>query len=185
VEGAFGCCFPIRPMLMLPGMPIDVQMVREVGSDVDHDRLIRAVTMEAAGTTYDENWTAGITGDFGYASNVQFKYGQLTIGLMYRGLQLTPRCCIDWYYNFGYWQAPAMGEDVVQRRLEQYAKSLGMKLPNPLDPRAGVPVLSGFDPGNKADMQQLESYFDSTLRPVGNKDFQRLGTIDPYAPIAS
>lgn len=178
-EGAFGCCFPIKPMLMLPGMPIDIQLVREVGSDIDHDRLLRAATFQSSGTTYDEKWTEGLTGSTGYAVDYQFKYGELVIGLMYRGLQLTPRCCLDWYYNFGYWQSPAMiGEDVVMRKLATYADALGMRLPKPRDPRANVPMLSGFNPSNAKQMEEYEQMFEKPVGPKGQ--FSRTGSIDPY-----
>jgi|GEM_PF-5362049 len=179
VEGAFGTCFPIRPMLLLPGMPVDVQMIREVGSDVDHDRLLRSAKFNGV-QRYAPAYTDTLAGNLGYACDVQFKYGQMTIGLMYRGLQLTPRCCLDYYYNFGWWQSPVFEQDAARRKLETYANSLGMRLPLPRDPREGVPVLSGFE-NNEQDLAELEKLYDPKFtQGPGGKQFARLGTINPW-----
>lgn len=179
MEGAYAASFPVRPFVALPGVPIDIQLVRENNDTIYYDAMASALAhggtvRYAPEYTEQLNNSAG-NAQVGYACDVQFKYGRIQIGTILLGARITSRCCLDWYYNMGAGlQGVYEGNPVTVRTMERFARDMGLdKIPTPRDATVGRQILSGlpdFEPKkNAAGVAAPPS--DSELR----EHFARLG----------
>lgn len=160
-EGIYGSCFPIKPFVAMPGVPIDMQLVRENNEFVFYDAMVEALGVPTS-ITYDANWSDVLAGGAGYASDFKFNYGRAQIGFILLGARLTARCCVDWYYNYGSLLSGIYERnEVTVRALTRMSRDAGFD--GMVQPRnlAGSqrPLLSGVSgPGNSdADKREFVS----------------------------
>lgn len=107
-KGLFCGCYPVRGLLLVPGAPINLNMVRDKGDSIYFAALRDALTVKS-GLTYDANLTATLalqtaagpppvlTTISNNSAFQEFKGGKLRIGISMRGFELTPRAAIQWY----------------------------------------------------------------------------------------
>ena len=151
MEGAYASSFPVRPFVAMPGVPIDIQLVRENNENTFYPAL-QAALAHGGTVRYAPEYTEVLLNAAGnanasYACDVQFKYGRVQIGTILLGARITSRCCLDWYYNMGaglqsvYEQSP-----VALQGLTRYANELGLSsVPQPRNNTVGRPLLSGVE----------------------------------------
>jgi hypothetical protein len=88
-----------RPILLLPGVPINVKLVG-VENDISfHSSIIEEVTVldETVDEAFNENLACGASG---FGNVVKFPGGTLTLGVVLKGWALTPACCYDFMANW-------------------------------------------------------------------------------------
>lgn len=154
-EGMYGCSFPVRPFVALPGVPIDIQLVRENNDQVYYDAMAKALS-HGGEVRWTRASTNELTGARGYSCDVQFKYGRLQIGTILLGARITSRCCLDWYFNYGaglgdIYTGSRANEKTLQT-LKGMARELGLSdVPAPRSNVRGQQLLSGltFPEGKK------------------------------------
>lgn len=170
-EGVYGSCFPIKPFVAMPGVPIDMQLVRENADQLFYDAMVRALGVPSM-ITYDAGWTENLAGNVGYAGDFQFRYGRVQIGFILLGARLTSRCCVDWYYNYGSLLSGLYEHGDARRAMERMSHDVGLSgIPMPKN-LAGAqrPLLSGIP-----DAHSNPSAFNEAIRSLvhGNSEEER------------
>lgn len=105
-KGLYCGCYPVRGILLVPGMPINLNMIRDAGDSIYFAALRDALTVKS-NLTYDKNLTGTLASTVPavtIATNntfEEFKGGKLRIGISMRGFELTPRAAVQWYGTYG------------------------------------------------------------------------------------
>lgn len=104
-QGLYCGCYPVRGILLVPGMPINLNMTRDAGDSIYFEALHDALTVKTS-LKYDVNFTEVLQapGAIVIANNFsfeEFKGGKLRIGISMRGFELTPRAAVQWYGTYG------------------------------------------------------------------------------------
>lgn len=150
MEGAYASSFPVRPFVAMPGVPIDIQLVRENNENTFYPALQAALahggTVRYAPEFSDVLLNAAGNANASYACDVQFKYGRVQIGTILLGARITSRCCLDWYYNMGQGLQNVYEQSAVALQgLARMANELGLSgIPTPRNNVVGRPLLSGL-----------------------------------------
>jgi len=97
--GTFGGWYPVKGVLLLPGMPIQMELYRDPGDVVFWPMLIQAA-MDQGRMNIDSVYTEIIAGNIGYSCAEIFKGSRVKVGIAMKGYELAPRCCVEWYTRF-------------------------------------------------------------------------------------
>ncbi len=110
LTGAFGGWYPLRGLLLSPGMPINIMLERAVGDQGPNSYYAR---MQAAlgntqdnFNTYDANLNGTVTGNVGFAGSKVWKGGLFRIGILIRGFALSPLACFEGYQDMSRYFTP-------------------------------------------------------------------------------
>jgi hypothetical protein len=154
-EGLFCGCYPVRGILLVPGMPINLNMIRDDGDSIYYAALNDAL-VQATNVTYDVNFS----GDVVVAGNTiastkftEFKGGKLRIGITMRGFELTPRAAVQWYGTYGGSFGQLYAVQASQSVMMEYA--LGLGITQLSDVPAWVAGHADQDLANQGQDQQL------------------------------
>lgn len=96
--GVWGGFYPVKSMLLIPGMPIQLVWERDTENKF-YNRFQQEMTDQGE-TTPDINITNLVTGGGAYSSVIPFKGGLIRIGVLLKGFELTPMACMAWYTNY-------------------------------------------------------------------------------------
>lgn len=129
MQGMFcGGCYPVRGILFVPGMPINLNLVRDDGDATYYEALQLALT-QADNVRYDANFT-GVISDglatIASANFTEFKGGLFRIGIAMRGFELTPRAAVEWYGTYGGSFGQTYQVDVARGEVGKYMLALGV-----------------------------------------------------------
>lgn len=134
LPGIFGSCYALRPMVFLPGQPIDNQFVRESNDSIYYNQFVEATT-DPGFIAYDANYSGVLAGGEGYAGAVTQRLGTFDVGVLYRGSNITPLCCLQWYAQYGWFMQGFYGQAKQLATMNEYANSIGLQgVPKPLAP---------------------------------------------------
>jgi hypothetical protein len=105
MDGIFGGWYPTRGVLLYPGMPVQINYLRQDNETLYYDRLVQNLGIETE-ITWDANYSDILTPSAGpvargFSSAVPFKGGILKTGVLMRGVVLAPKPCVDWYRMAG------------------------------------------------------------------------------------
>lgn len=127
-EGLFCGCYPVRGILLVPGMPINLNMIRDDGDSI-YFKALNDALVEASNVVYDVNYNGNVVvGQATVASTkfTEFKGGKLRIGITMRGFELTPRAAVQWYGTYGGSFGQLYAVQASQSILTEYALTLGI-----------------------------------------------------------
>lgn len=101
LQGAFGGWYPLKGLLLAPGMPINILLERTVGDEQYFARMQRSLSgdSQASLQTYSDRWTGSVVGDIGYAGARIWKGGNFRVGILIRGFSLAPMACYQGYQD--------------------------------------------------------------------------------------
>lgn len=124
MEGLFCGCYPVRGILLVPGMPINLLFVRDESDVLYYDKLETAL-VDSANIKYAANYTDNVvTGGGAIVAKgtfQEFKGGTMRVGVVMRGFELTPRAAIQWYGTYGGSFGQLYNISTVLPVLQQYA----------------------------------------------------------------
>ena len=103
MDGLFCGCYPVRGILLVPGMPINLNMIRDDG-DVFYYTKLKEALVEASNVVYDVNYSGDVKVNGTVVASTkftEFKGGTIRIGITMRGFELTPRAAVQWYGTYG------------------------------------------------------------------------------------
>lgn len=145
MDGMFcGGCYPVRGILFVPGMPINLNLVRDDGDTAYYEQLQLALT-QADNVRYDANWGASVVFNGNAIASVNFteyKGGNFRLGIAMRGFELTPRAAVEWYGTYGGSFGQTYQVAAMQSDLQRYQIAMA------IGPSGGLNGAPGLDIGD-------------------------------------
>lgn len=101
LQGAFGGWYPLKGLLLAPGMPINILLERTSGDDQYFARMQRSLSGASQATlqTYAAQWNGNVVGGIGFAGTRIWKGGLFRVGILIRGFSLAPMACYQGYQD--------------------------------------------------------------------------------------